>query len=152
MISDSLLKPIPPLKATALVVDDDADFNSALRFTLQSLGVSTACASNGTDAIGEFRRRTYDLVLLDLGLPDIDGIAVLEWIKARRRHTVVAIMTAYAVGPLVQRAKALHLDYFLGKPFPRSAVEQIVLRVDSGALHAGNNSHLTRMATEPTSR
>jgi len=142
MISAAFVKTTQSKRVTALVVDDDADFNAALTFTLESLGVNTTSAVSGNDAIRELTKRRFDLLFLDFRLPDIDGARVLERIRDQEEHTVVAIMTAHPEGALVQRARDLHPEDFLPKPFSRADVEQ-VLQKANGARTSNDNRTLT---------
>jgi CheY-like chemotaxis protein len=71
-------------QASVLVVDDEERLRSILTEVLTSLGHRVDEAANGTQAMEKLTTGTYDLVMLDLRLPDVDGRAVWQWIGERR--------------------------------------------------------------------
>jgi len=100
-----------------LIVDDDADTRFLLKNLLEAEGYSTLCVHDGTRAIRRLKKRLYDLVLLDMKLPDKDGIAVLEEIKGIDGNMLVIAMTAY--GEIRDAVKVMKLGAFdyITKPF-----------------------------------
>ena len=64
--------------ADILIVDDDPDMLQALQIRLKASGYDVHCAEDGIGAISEARKRTPDLIVLDLGLPAGDGFVVLD--------------------------------------------------------------------------
>jgi DNA-binding response OmpR family regulator len=68
-------------QADILVVDDDPDMRQALQIRLRANGYDVHCAEDGIGAISEARKRTPDLIVLDLGLPAGDGFIVLDILK-----------------------------------------------------------------------
>lgn len=79
-----------------LVVDDDEDTRSNLADILIDLGYQVDTAPNGTVALELIRKRPYDVALLDLKMPDMDGLTLSRHIRALRSGTVSLIVTAYA--------------------------------------------------------
>ena len=81
---------------TVLLVDDERDLLSVLDFNLRAAGFETVLATRGEEALLALKRRTPDLVLLDLMLPDIPGTEVCRRIKSevRTRHVPVVMLTA----------------------------------------------------------
>jgi DNA-binding response OmpR family regulator len=67
--------------ADILIVDDDPDMLQALQVRLKASGYDVHCAEDGIGAISEARKRTPDLIVLDLGLPAGDGFVVLDALK-----------------------------------------------------------------------
>lgn len=82
--------------ATILVVEDVAIFREPIAATLQLFGHTPVCAANGREAIDRLRTRTPDLILLDLAMPQMDGIAFLRQLRtdARFARTPVILLTA----------------------------------------------------------
>jgi DNA-binding NtrC family response regulator len=89
--------------SSVLVVDDDADIRANLADILDDRGYSVDTAQDGTSALALVRRRTYDLALLDLKMPGMDGVELYRRIKEIQSGTVAIIITAY-VGSNTARA------------------------------------------------
>jgi DNA-binding NtrC family response regulator len=99
-----------------LVVDDERLIRWSLEQTLAKAGYAVSTASTGEGALAAVREDPPDLILLDLKLPDIDGLQVLRKIKELSPDLQVLIMTAYAdVGTAVEAMKLGAYDY-LPKP------------------------------------
>jgi two-component system KDP operon response regulator KdpE len=99
-----------------LVVDDERRVTEPLRIVLEHAGYQTRIANSGHAALERTREEQPDLVILDVGLPDLDGFAVLE--RLREKSDVPVIMlTARTQSP--NRIKSLDLgaDDFIPKPF-----------------------------------
>lgn len=84
------------LKATALVVDDNFYNRDLCRLALESVGYEVIEIDNGQGAIDTLKTRAYDLLVLDLAMPDVNGVDVLRKVeqKALRQSTTVVVMTA----------------------------------------------------------
>jgi DNA-binding response OmpR family regulator len=107
----------PTLAARLLVVDDERDFGELIRRTLETEGYRIDTALNGGDAIELHRKHNYDLALVDLKMPDMTGLELLQYLKVRDPQIAVILMTAYgslAVG--IESLKKGAADY-LPKPF-----------------------------------
>ena len=89
-------------KTNILIVDDEDVVRRALARVLSSSRCSVNAAFDGAEALREMERQPFDVVLLDLRLPGMDGIAVLKVIKERWPEVEVVIITAY---PSLESAK-----------------------------------------------
>ena len=100
-----------------LVVEDEKKIADFLQRGLESNGYAVDTANNGHAAIGYVHETDYDLVILDLMLPDMDGMKVLERVRARKVGPPVLILSAR--GAVDDRVKGLELgaDDYLTKPF-----------------------------------
>jgi DNA-binding response OmpR family regulator len=100
-----------------LVVEDEKRIADFLSRGLESAGYQVAVAGDGTSALEKIHGLEYDLVVLDLGLPDMDGLKVLE--KIRNRKTSPAVLILSARGNVDDRVKGLEMgaDDYLVKPF-----------------------------------
>jgi PAS domain S-box-containing protein len=100
-----------------LVVDDDADTRSVVRRVLEREGVKVTAVGNGADALAAATRSTFDLVVLDLDLPDMTGLEVLERLRVVDPLIVVVMLT----GAGAERERILGLvsgaDDYVVKPF-----------------------------------
>jgi two-component system copper resistance phosphate regulon response regulator CusR len=100
-----------------LVVEDEKRIADFLCRGLEGAGYAVDAAPTGTDAVENIHSTDYDLVVLDLMLPDMDGLQVLERIRSRKTGPPVLILSAR--GGLDDRVKGLELgaDDYLVKPF-----------------------------------
>jgi heavy metal response regulator len=100
-----------------LVVDDHKKVADFICKGLNENGFLASNAHDGTTAIYEYREHQFDIVVLDIGLPDIDGWQVLEAIRKQSKQTLVLILSAFDA--VEDRVKGLELgaDDYLIKPF-----------------------------------
>ena len=99
-----------------LIVEDDPDIQELLTAYLGSEGYQTEAASDGMEALDRFRAGAFDLVLLDVMLPKIDGFAVCELIRRESRVPVV-MLTALDGEEDQLRGFDLEIDDYIPKPF-----------------------------------
>jgi two-component system, OmpR family, KDP operon response regulator KdpE len=81
----------PPLKPAALVIDDELQIRRLLRVCLEANGYRVSEAATGKDGIAEAAQHPPDVVILDLGLPDMEGVAVLKRLREWSRVPVVVL-------------------------------------------------------------
>jgi CheY-like chemotaxis protein/tRNA A-37 threonylcarbamoyl transferase component Bud32 len=105
--------------ARILVVDDVEDNREVLRRRLSREGYAVECASNGREALSQIAAAPFDLVLLDVMMPEVDGYAVLEELKsnAATRDIPVIMISALDDMPSVVRCIERGAEDFLPKPF-----------------------------------
>jgi DNA-binding NtrC family response regulator len=116
-------------RAQILVIDDEPLMRDFLEETLVRAGYGIATAADGTAGLEEIRNNAYDLVITDMKMPGLDGLALLEETKKSQPDTVVIIMTAYAsVETAVQALKAGAADYIM-KPFTPDEIEHVLKKV-----------------------
>jgi DNA-binding NtrC family response regulator len=114
-------------KGNILVVDDEADIREGLQDLLTSEGYAVDLAQNGTEGLHKMETRGYDLVLLDLMMPDRSGMEVLQEVRERDRETPIFLITAYgSVDAAVQALKLGANDYF-SKPWDN---DKLVIEID----------------------
>jgi two-component system KDP operon response regulator KdpE len=106
----------PPTGPVVLIVEDDGETRAALTRELSARGYRVELAADGRDALARWAARRPDLVLLDLGLPDIDGGAIIRRIR-REAATPIVILS----GRYEERAKVEALEHgaddYVTKPF-----------------------------------
>lgn len=100
-----------------LLVEDDASLSRALQQALQKQGYSVNAVARGKDALHVVQTEVPDVVILDLGLPDMDGLAVLKAIREKQVDLPVLLLTARS--SLDDRISGLDggADDYLSKPF-----------------------------------
>lgn len=105
--------------ARILIIEDETDIQKLLRFNLQKEGHAVACASTGSDGLAELRRQHYDLLLLDLMLPDRDGLDVCRTMRADAKLATVPIIMVTAKGEESDVVLGLGIgaDDYVAKPF-----------------------------------
>ena len=79
-----------------LVVDDEARFRTTLIKILEAKGIEATAAADGAAALAEIQRCAYDVVLLDVKMPGMDGIEVLKNLRERRCPAEVIILSGHA--------------------------------------------------------
>jgi two-component system sensor histidine kinase/response regulator len=100
-----------------LLIEDEPRLRDNLQILLQNEGYCVTTAQNGAEGIKYLRKQTFDLVITDLVMPEVDGFQVLEYLKAYAPETVVVVMTAYvSAGSAIDALRKGAYDY-LSKPF-----------------------------------
>jgi two-component system, NtrC family, response regulator AtoC len=113
---------------TILIVDDDEGVREILTETLKSAGHSVSGAESGERAVAAVREAPVDLVILDMVLPQVDGLEVLREITTLRPETAVIMITGYASVETAIRAMKMGAVDYIVKPFRMEEVELIVSR------------------------
>ncbi len=104
------------LTSQLLIVDDEASVRSFLRGCLTSAGYEVVEASNGEAALDSLRRESHHAVVLDLGLPDIDGLEVIRSVRSWSRIPIVVVSLRDSEEQIVEALDAGADDYLV-KPF-----------------------------------
>ena len=100
-----------------LVVDDEDALRNVLSSELQSEGYSVVSAADGDEAITILQQKSFDLVLLDIKMPRVDGFEVLRFIKERFAKTKVIMLTGFADLKNAIESKKLGAEDFVSKPY-----------------------------------
>lgn len=131
-------------KPVILVVEDDKPIRKFIGVSLETQGYRCIAAENGKTAISLVFSHNPDLVILDLGLPDIDGIAVIETIRPITKAPIIVVS---ARGREREKVEALDCgaDDYLTKPF---SVEELLARIRVAFRHANPNQHGNVQAAE----
>ncbi|NWG03852.1 MAG: sigma-54-dependent Fis family transcriptional regulator [Syntrophaceae bacterium] len=117
------------MKPSILIVDDDEVMRQTLSDVLKRRGYETFSVGSGHEALATIKKNETDLILLDMRLPDIDGLEVLKKIKEFDTEIIVIIMTAYSdVQTAVSSMKSGAYDY-INKPFE---LEELKLLIEKG--------------------
>lgn len=131
-----------------LVIDDEIQMRRLLRTTLESAGYSVTLAENAAEGIHIAETHRYDAVILDLGLPDMDGIEVLKKIRTWAQYPIIILSARTSEEDIVNGLDSGANDY-LTKPFRSS---ELLARLRSSlrnsqsaalpesVIHAGNIS------------
>jgi DNA-binding NtrC family response regulator len=104
-------------KGKILVIDDESIVRTSCSRTLTPEGYEVKLSQNGADAMKMLEGESFELVLTDLKMPDIDGIEVLKMIKQRWPETEVIVVTGYQTVDTAVKAIKLGAFDYLEKPF-----------------------------------
>ena len=113
-----------------IIIDDNPDFRHGLRVLLESCGHRVEEAATGDQGLEIVRASRPDVLLVDLGLPGLDGFAVAEAVRSSPDGQAVRLVAITGYGGLHDRAKAVGFDAYLTKPVDPGALARII---DSGA-------------------
>lgn len=114
-------------KGKVLVIDDEADIRESLEALLSLEGYEVDLAQNATEGQLRFESRPYDLVLLDLMMPDRSGMDVLRDFRDRDRDTPIFMITAYGSVEAAVNALKLGANDYFPKPWDN---EKLIIEID----------------------
>jgi len=116
------------MKAKILIIEDETTIREMLAEILKKQGYIIHQAADGTSGLKLIQKHNFDLILLDLRLPDIHGLEVMEKLRKFDNHVLVVVMTAYPeVRTAVSALKAGAHDY-IKKPFELDEMKKLVQR------------------------
>ena len=133
--------------ARILLVDDEQPVQKLLSYPLEKDGYEVVPARDGQEALSEFDRQSFDLVVLDIMLPKVDGLEVCRQLRAK---SSVPIIMLTAKAEEIDKVLGLELgaDDYITKPFSmrefRSRVRAALRRADMGARPDGDDEPLER--------
>jgi DNA-binding response OmpR family regulator len=127
--------PVPSgaLSARILIVEDDVDLRETLGRALSREGYQVSFAGDGSEGISVVKQRPYDLVIVDLVMPKMGGIKMLEELRNLGLTIPSIVITAFGDRFLYQRAMELGASEFLLKPVKLVEVYRAVRGVLAGA-------------------
>ncbi len=114
---------------SVLVVDDDRYVNDYVLETVTRAGFDAAAVYSGEEALEKIKARSFDIVLTDLKMHEMDGLTLLEHIKRISPETIVVIMTAYGTVEKAVSAIKKGAHDFLLKPVTPETVEHVLSRI-----------------------
>ncbi|MBT4365759.1 MAG: sigma-54-dependent Fis family transcriptional regulator [Desulfobacterales bacterium] len=118
-------------KTRILVVDDEAAIRESLKDWLMEDGYEVGLAVNGLEAVSIVEEQNWDIILLDLKMPEMDGIEAMEKIKAVSPDSEIIMMTAFAtIDTAVKAIKMGAFDYLV-KPFDPDEIELQIKKIVS---------------------
>ncbi len=131
-----------PCMKSILIVDDEPDIVALVSYNLKKEGFSVTAVSEGGEALATLKKNAFDLVILDLMLPDIDGMDICRILRAAPKTINIPVIMLTAKGDEHDRVRGLDIgaDDYITKPFsPRELVARVkaVLRRKSELQHGG---------------
>jgi DNA-binding NtrC family response regulator len=107
---------VEELKARVLLVDDEEDFLTTLAERLEIRGLTVSTVTKGEDALVKVDEQKFDLIILDLAMPGIDGLETLKRIKAKQPDAEIIMLTGQGSIRTSMEAMKLGAEDFLQKP------------------------------------
>jgi DNA-binding NtrC family response regulator len=117
VISGRISEAISPAHGSVLIIDDELEIRESLQTLLEFEGYEVDAATNGAQGLSKLGNRPFDLVLLDLALPDRNGIELLPEIRALDPQISIIMITAYGTIENAVRAMQCGATNFLQKPW-----------------------------------
>ena len=114
--------------ARVLIVDDEPDILLMLRVSLEASGYETGLAADGDVALQRVREEPFDLILLDVMMPVLDGWGVLEALQRETEPPPVIVLSAKSAARDIERAMELGATEYITKPFE---IDALITRIRS---------------------
>jgi DNA-binding NtrC family response regulator len=112
-----------------LIVDDEEIIRLTLAHTLETMALQAEIAINGEEALEKLKQQEYALMLLDIKMPGLNGMAVLAETRQIRPQMLVIMITAYGTVENAVVAMKLGAVDFIQKPFAPQEIRELVIRV-----------------------
>ncbi|HEY4693840.1 MAG TPA: response regulator transcription factor [Bellilinea sp.] len=111
-----------------LLVDDDADTRQMVSMMIQKAGHEVHTTASGIDALALLTRKKMDVILLDILMPELDGLSLLETIRTTSQAPVL-MLTAVSHAEIMQQAYVMGADDYVVKPFMREKLLDRIYRL-----------------------
>jgi len=116
----------PPKAKKVLVIDDQPIVTDLLVSVLERMDYKSVVGSCGRDGVEMFEKGEFDLVITDLGMPDLSGWEVSKSIKQKNPHVPVIVITGWGIDPDPDKLKDSKVDLVINKPFQIDQLEKII--------------------------
>lgn len=123
---------VPEFTPSILVVDDDANVRKLFARVLTKAGYSVQEVSDGVEAKAAIQNITFDLMILDLSMPEMDGFEVLKFARARMPNLKIIVVSGFMQGMTLNAAKHLGAAATLDKPVETGLLLSTVRNLLSG--------------------
>jgi CheY-like chemotaxis protein len=113
-----------------LVIEDNPDWRELLSMTIRRLGHDVVLAGTGKEGVAQALQTRPDLILMDVGLPEMDGEEATAQIKANpaTRHIPIVIQTAYGFGATAKRAMEAGAEEIMHKPISILDIQKLLIK------------------------
>jgi CheY-like chemotaxis protein len=116
----------PKQNKNVLIIDDEPLITELLTAVLERMGCKSQVATCGKEGMEMFEKDNFDMVITDLGMPDISGWDVSKMVKQKNPKIPVIIVTGWGLDPDPQKVKESKVDRLLTKPFQIDQLEKII--------------------------
>ena len=114
------------MRCTILVVDDDPQIRKLCTTTLKETGYSAREASNGKEALAAIETTVFDLIVLDLSMPDMDGFEFLKAAHTELPRLKIVVISGFLGGTMLTAARLFGAAATLAKPFSPDSLLSVV--------------------------
>jgi two-component system alkaline phosphatase synthesis response regulator PhoP len=115
------------MKGRILLVEDEENLRSTIALNLELEGYDVQCAVNGKEALQLFKSNRFDIVVLDIMLPEINGLDVCREMRKENRNVFILFLSARSMGSERIEGLKAGADDYLSKPFN---LEELLLRIE----------------------
>src|SRR5690606_22246244 len=122
------------MKPRILVVDDEESIREFLDIMLRKEGYEVTCAEDGQKAIDIFKKKTFDMVISDLQMPNVTGLELLKFVKDQAPDVVFMMITAFGTTETAVEAMKVGAYDYITKPFK---IDEVRLNINN-ALRSRN--------------
>ncbi|GEO09745.1 response regulator [Segetibacter aerophilus] len=137
-MSDNIL-----LNKSVLVAEDNAINQMVVKHTLLKLGATADIAGDGAEAIEKFKKNKYDLILMDIQMPLMDGYDATMYIRNQLQSSVPIIaMTAFGLNGEDEKCYECGMNNFVAKPFTIENLSNVIQKVLSVPSEISSNPHI----------
>jgi len=116
-----------------LLAEDDDASQKLIRYIIEKYGWEIDMAANGTEALDKLNGKKYDILLLDINMPQINGLELLDIIKSnagfKNYDLPVIVISAYAQKDLIEQVLAAGADDFIAKPISEKDISDIIFKL-----------------------
>ncbi|MDD4294350.1 MAG: response regulator [Candidatus Omnitrophica bacterium] len=105
-----------------LIADDEKEIVSFLERGIKREGFDVSIAYNGRQAIEVIEKNEPDIIILDIMMPEIDGLGVLKWIKENKKNIYVILASARKEVQDMSKGYSMEADYYITKPYELSEI------------------------------
>lgn len=117
---------IPKLSGRVLVAEDNEDIRALVRLILSKTGIDLDMVENGKDAVNKANEKKYDLILMDVQMPVMDGLTAVKELRENGYILPIVVMTANAMQKDREECIEAGFDSFISKPINRKDLYQVV--------------------------
>ncbi|MCX6280255.1 MAG: response regulator [Bacteroidetes bacterium] len=114
------------LNRKILMIDDEPELLEVMKDLLEEENYQVFCASNGAEGIQINEQKNPDLIILDLRMPEMDGIETLRNIRKSDNNVRVVVLTGYGCPDTIRDAADLNVSEYLSKPFENEELVSII--------------------------
>lgn len=127
-------------KPVVLLIDDERAYAEVIRDALESYGIEVRLAHNAMEALEVYQQKIPDLILLDVMMPEIDGLTLLKWLREHSEKERIPIHIVSAKAQEKDRDAAIKAgaDGFLAKPFTIDELKALIARTFSNGRSQAN--------------
>jgi CheY-like chemotaxis protein len=117
---------------TVLVADDNEDLLETFAMILKRRGFSVETADNGAAAVDKYKRHRFDVALMDIVMPEMDGVEASRRIKEMQPDTAIILMTGYSDEEQLKVARDQGAHHIVHKPVKIEQLIEIIMEAGSG--------------------